>query len=59
LGARRVLALRFDEAGALWVGTENGALVRLPSGEYRALSETTGKSVTAPQRWRLCGSVCG
>jgi signal transduction histidine kinase/ligand-binding sensor domain-containing protein len=47
LASRRILALRFDAQGTLWIGTDGGALVRLPSGEFRALNELTGKSVTA------------
>ncbi|HEX8476635.1 MAG TPA: two-component regulator propeller domain-containing protein [Pyrinomonadaceae bacterium] len=47
LEARRVLALRFDTSGALWIGTDAGAVVRLAGGEFRRITETEGKTVTA------------
>jgi signal transduction histidine kinase/ligand-binding sensor domain-containing protein len=48
LAGKRVHALRFDDDGALWIGTETGAVVRsASSGEYRRISETEGKAITA------------
>src|SRR5918912_3586898 len=54
LMSKRVFALKLDEDGALWVGTEAGAW-RLSNGEFRAISETTGKvikSIITPERGR-------
>lgn len=50
----RVLALKEDDSGALWIGTENGA-ARLWNGRFAPIKETAGKVVTAiitPQRDR-------
>ena len=48
LGGRRVGVLRADSAGALWVGTDDGAFVRAPGGQgFTLLAETKGKRVTA------------
>ena len=47
LASRRVLALRTDEEGALWVGTDDGAYLRTPAGEFKAIAETKGKRVGA------------
>jgi signal transduction histidine kinase/ligand-binding sensor domain-containing protein len=55
LRSRRVLALRLDQDGTLWVGTESGAGLLLPGGEFRAVDETAGKVITAiitPERGR-------
>lgn len=54
LMSKRVLALKLDQDGALWVGTEDGAM-RLAGGEFRRINETTGKVITAiitPERGR-------
>ncbi len=54
LPSGRVLALRLDADGALWVGTEAGA-TRLVNGEFRPLLETAGQAITAiitPERGR-------
>lgn len=54
LMSKRVLALKVDENGALWVGTEDGAGV-LVGGEFRYLKETAGSTITAiitPERGR-------
>ncbi|MDX6444864.1 MAG: hypothetical protein QOH71_1938 [Blastocatellia bacterium] len=42
----RVLALRADESGALWIGTENGA-ARLANSKFETIPETAGKVITA------------
>jgi len=49
VASRRVFALQFDEDGeTLWVGTDAGAYVtRAAGGEFRSVTETAGKSVTA------------
>jgi signal transduction histidine kinase/ligand-binding sensor domain-containing protein len=52
--ARRVLVLKVDWEGVLWIGTEDGA-ARLVAGEFQAITETAGKTVTAiitPERGR-------
>jgi signal transduction histidine kinase/ligand-binding sensor domain-containing protein len=58
----RVLALKVDEDGALWIGTENGA-ARLANGKIDSIKETNGTVVTAiitPQRGRaLMGTENG
>ncbi|MDT4897723.1 MAG: hypothetical protein QOH25_2800 [Acidobacteriota bacterium] len=54
LMSKRVLALKFDQQGVLWVGTESGAGL-LVNGEFRAINETAGKVITAiitPERGR-------
>jgi signal transduction histidine kinase/ligand-binding sensor domain-containing protein len=51
----RVLALKLDEDGALWIGTENGA-ARFANGEFHLVKETEGKTITAiiaPERGRV------
>lgn len=51
----RVLALKPDADGALWIGTEAGA-TRLLNGEFRPVLETAGQAVTAiitPERGRV------
>ena len=51
----RVLALKLDADGALWVGTEAGAS-RLFNGEFRPILETAGQTITAiiqPERGRV------
>ncbi len=49
LAGRRVLAVRVGPGGELWVGTDGGAFVRTSGdgAQFRALSETKGKAVTA------------
>ena len=50
----RVLALKVDDEGALWIGTENGA-ARFAKGKFEAVNETSGKVITAiitPQKGR-------
>ena len=42
----RVLALKTDEFGALWVGTDNGA-ARMANGRFDPIKETAGKVITA------------
>lgn len=42
----RVLALKQDKTGALWIGTENGA-ARLWRDKFDAIKETAGKVITA------------
>ena len=42
----RVLALKADESGALWIGTENGA-ARLMNDKFETIKETAGKVITA------------
>lgn len=42
----RVLALKTDDSGALWIGTDNGA-ARFADGKFEPLRETTGKVITA------------
>ncbi len=42
----RVLALSFDDAGVLWVGTDAGA-ARQMNGAFQLIAETHGKAVTA------------
>jgi signal transduction histidine kinase len=54
LPAGRVLALKADESGALWIGTDNGA-ARLWNGKFDPIKETAGKVITAiitPQKDR-------
>jgi signal transduction histidine kinase/ligand-binding sensor domain-containing protein len=41
----RVLALKADAAGALWIGTENGA-ARLANASFETIPETNGKVIT-------------
>lgn len=51
----RVLSLKVDADGALWVGTEAGA-TRLANGEFRPVLETAGQAITAiiaPERGRV------
>ena len=43
LANARVLALRIDDAGVLWVGTESGA-ARLVNGAWQLINETRGKA---------------
>ncbi|HYP01565.1 MAG TPA: two-component regulator propeller domain-containing protein, partial [Pyrinomonadaceae bacterium] len=45
--ATRVLALKFDTGGALWVGTDAGAARLAAGGVFRVIEETRGKAVTA------------
>ncbi len=50
----RVLALKTDESGALWIATDNGA-ARMWNGRFDPIKETAGKVITAivtPQRDR-------
>lgn len=50
----RVLALKIEDSGALWIGTDNGA-ARLFHGKFETIKETAGKVITAiinPQRDR-------
>jgi len=50
----RVLALKVDDDGALWIGTDNGA-ARFADGKFQAIKETNGKVITAiisPQKGR-------
>ena len=50
----RTLALAMDADGALWVGTDAGAS-HYVNGEFRAIAETAGKSITSiitPERGR-------
>ncbi len=50
----RVLALKTDDSGALWIATDNGA-ARLWNGKFDPIKETAGKVITAiisPQRDR-------
>lgn len=42
----RVLALKADNSGALWIGTDNGA-TRLANGRFDPVKETAGKVITA------------
>nr|MBA2733282.1 hypothetical protein [Acidobacteriota bacterium] len=54
LRSKRVLALKLDESGALWVGMEEGAGA-LVNGEFRVINETAGKTITSiitPERGR-------
>jgi signal transduction histidine kinase len=54
LTSKRVMALKLDEDGVLWVGTETGAGA-LFRGEFRAIDETAGKAITniiTPERGR-------
>lgn len=46
LPSGRVLALKTDESGALWVGTDTGA-ARLANGKFDSIKETAGKVITA------------
>ncbi len=46
LPSGRVLALKTDEAGVLWIGTESG-VVRMLDGSFEVLRETAGKVITA------------
>jgi len=41
----RVLALKADESGALWIGTDNGA-ARLANAKFETIKETVGKVIT-------------
>jgi signal transduction histidine kinase/ligand-binding sensor domain-containing protein len=41
----RVLALKADESGALWIGTDNGA-ARLANAKFETIKETAGKVIT-------------
>jgi signal transduction histidine kinase/ligand-binding sensor domain-containing protein len=55
LPSGRVLALKSDEEGALWIGTESGAL-RMSGGSFEMLRETAGKVITSiitPERNRV------
>ena len=50
----RVLALKTDESGALWIGTDNGA-ARLANARFETIKETAGKVITniiSPQAGR-------
>jgi signal transduction histidine kinase/ligand-binding sensor domain-containing protein len=40
-----VLALKADESGALWIGTDNGA-ARLANAKFETIKETAGKVIT-------------
>src|SRR2546423_558262 len=54
LMSKRVLALKLDADGVLWVGAESGA-TRIVNGEARAIPETAGKvikSIITPERGR-------
>ncbi|MDX6559724.1 MAG: hypothetical protein QOF72_2773, partial [Blastocatellia bacterium] len=42
----RVLTLKADGSGALWIGTENGA-ARLADAKFETIRETAGKVITA------------
>jgi len=44
--ARRVLSLKLDDRGVLWIGTESGA-ARLINGEIKPVSETRDSAVTS------------
>jgi signal transduction histidine kinase/ligand-binding sensor domain-containing protein len=46
LPAGRILALQTDKDGALWIGTEAGA-VRLHDGQFVKANETSGEPITA------------
>ncbi len=46
LPSGRVLAIRVDQSGALWIGTDNGA-ARLANGKFDPIPETAGKVITA------------
>lgn len=46
LMSKRVFALKLDQEGVLWVGTEDGA-TRLIGTEFRAIPETAGKVITS------------
>lgn len=51
----RVLALKLDAEGTLWIGTEAGA-TRFTGGEFLPILETAGQAVTAiitPERGRV------
>lgn len=42
----RILALRTDQNGAMWIGTDGGA-VRYHNGEFINVKETSGQTITA------------
>lgn len=42
----RILALKVDGLGALWIGTDNGA-ARMANGKFTPVAETAGKVITA------------
>src|SRR5207245_11665123 len=42
----RLLALRTDADGTLWIGTDNGA-VRFTNGKFELIKETAGQTVNA------------
>lgn len=46
LRGTRILALKTDEAGGLWVGTDNGA-ARLLEGLWKSIEGTTNNSISA------------
>ena len=46
LTSKRVLALKLDQSGVLWVGTEDGA-GRVIDGEFHGIPETVGKVITS------------
>ena len=51
----RVLALKTEESGALWIGTDNGA-ARMFNGKFNVVPETTGmtvNSIISPERDRV------
>src|SRR6184192_1072562 len=54
LESGRVLALKVDDDGALWIGGESGA-VRFDNGKFEPIKETNGSVITAiisPQKGR-------
>ena len=56
-----MLALKTDETGALWIGTDNGA-ARMANGRFDPIKETAGKVITAiitPQKNRAIMSSEG
>lgn len=42
----RILALQTDKDGAMWIGTDSGAL-RYQTGEFIKINETSGQTITA------------
>lgn len=46
LPSGRIMALKADESGALWIGTDNGA-ARLANARFEPIKETAGKVITA------------
>lgn len=46
LGGTRILALRTDEDGVLWIGTDGGAS-RLVNGQLQSIAEVRGQSISA------------